>query len=180
MIFSKRGFCMALAVAVAISFSGCAKDGMALNTMGGDRVDRVFTNGTVLMQQKVIIDDRETAMLTGAGIGGVAGAVAVGGNKVKGGLAGAAIGGIAGALIGNEIEAYKTTITGDDGQSYMGYLTQALPEGTRIEFTVVDGKLKNVNVLQTSRQQATRTNGNTRTYDAVDSQSYGNTTTRRW
>lgn len=136
-------------VFLAMLLSGCAKDGMALNTMSGNRVERTFVDGTIVKQQKVIIDNRELAVLTGAGIGAVGGAVAKGG---KGALIGGVIGGVAGAVVGNEVEAYQTTIKGDDGANYQGYLEQRLGEGTRVEFTIVDGKLKNVGVIGGSNQ----------------------------
>ena len=147
-----------LAVAMAATFfSGCAKDGMAVNTMGGNNVDRVFIEGKVQKQTKVIIDDKEVAILTGvaagAGVGAAGGAIA-GGNSsstVKGGLIGGVIGGVAGGLIGKEVEAYQTTISGDDGNTYQGYLTDRLNPGTRVEFTIKDNKLKNVNVLASRR-----------------------------
>jgi len=124
--------------------SGCASNGMALNTLSNNRVERTFIEGTISKQQKVVIDNRELAVLTGVGVGAVGGAVA---GKGKGAVIGGVIGGVAGALIGNEVEAYQTSISGDDGNTYQGYLEQRLGEGTRIEFTVVDGKLKNVGVL---------------------------------
>ena len=63
-------------------------------------------------------------------------------------------------LIGKEVEAYQTIITGDDGMTYQGYLTERLNPGTRVEFTIKDNKLKNVNVLanQNTRQPIKRYN----------------------
>jgi len=147
-----KGAVALLSACCVVGLAGCASDGMALNTMGNNRVDRSFIEGYVTKQQKVIIDERETAVLTGVGVGAVGGAVVGGvanGGKgaVTGGILGAVAGGITGAVMGKEIEAYQTTITADNGQTYQGYLQQRLNIDTRVEFTVVDGKLKNVNVI---------------------------------
>lgn len=160
-----RKFLVAL-VTVAALFSGCASNGMAVNTPGGNNIDRVFIEGSVQKQTKVIINDSETAILTGVAAGagvGVAGGAIAGGNTsstVKGGLIGSVVGGVAGGLIGKEVEAYQTIITGDDGMTYQGYLTERLNPGTRVEFTIKDNKLKNVNVLanQNTRQTIKRYN----------------------
>lgn len=151
-----RNLLAALFITATVLFTGCASNGMAVNTMGGNRVDRVFIEGTIQQQQKVIIADTELAALTGAGIG-AAGGAAVGGianggkGAVTGGLLGAVAGAATGAFVGKEVEAFQTTIQGDDGQLYKGYLQQRLNNGTRIEFTVVEGKLKNVNVIPNKR-----------------------------
>lgn len=139
--------------ACAIGLTGCASNGMAVNTMGGNRVDRVFIEGTIQSQQKVVIADTELATLTGAGAGVATGAlvggVAKGGKgALTGGLIGGLIGAGAGALIGKEVEAYKTVIAGNDGNAYNGFLQNRLRAGTLVEFTVVDGKLKNVAVVR--------------------------------
>ncbi|MDX1809203.1 MAG: YMGG-like glycine zipper-containing protein [Sulfurospirillaceae bacterium] len=128
--------------AISIFFSGCASNGMAVNTPDGNRVERVFHQAYVISQQKVIIDNSQVAVLTGVGVGAVGGAL-VGGDNAKGALIGAAIGGIIGALSNNEIEAYKTTL--DDG--HVCYVRQRLRLGTQIEYTIVDNKLKNVHVV---------------------------------
>lgn len=142
---------------VSILLSGCASNGSAINTMGNNQVDRVFINGSITKQQKVIIKDTELAALTGAGVGAVGGA-AVGAmtNGGKGALLGAGLGAVGGAVVGGiagkEVEAYQTVIKGDDGVIYQGYLEKRLTENSRVEFTVVDGKLKNVNVLSVTPQ----------------------------
>ncbi len=133
---------VAIVVSALISFSGCASNGMAVNAPGGNRVSRVFHQAYVVSQQKVIVDNSQVAILTGAGIGAVGGALARGDN-VKGALIGAAIGGIIGALSNNEIEAYKTTL--DNG--LVCYVKQRLMQGTELEYTIVDNKLKNVHVV---------------------------------
>lgn len=132
------------ALALLLFFTGCAKDGMAVNTMGGNKVSRVFMQGTITEQKKVIIDDRETAMLTGATAGALGGQVIKGNTKST--LIGVAVGTIAGALIGKEIEAYETKIQSGN-TTYTTYLKQSLRIGTKVEFTLKDDKLKNVNIL---------------------------------
>ena len=130
---------------MAISFNGCASDGMAVNTVGGNKVDRYFHQGYIASQKKCVIDDRELAVLTGVGVGGVGGAVA-GGGDVKGGAIGAVVGGLIGAVVGKEVIAYETRIKAKDGKIYKGYLQQKLPVRTDVEFTIKDDKLKNVNI----------------------------------
>lgn len=144
----KKIFGLFIVALMAVNFIGCASDGMAVNTTSGNRVDRYFQQGTIQLQRKVVIDDRELAVLTGAGIGAVGGAVASG--DVKGGLIGGAIGGVLGAVVGNEVVAYKTTVKSND-KDYTCYLKQKLPLGTIVEFTVVDNKLKNVDVVSTPK-----------------------------
>lgn len=131
-------------VTLLLLLSGCAKNGMALNTLGGNDVSRVFQNGTVISQKKVIIDDTETAILTGAAAGAVGGQVIQGNTQST--LIGIAIGTIAGAIIGNEIEAYETLIQ-SEGKEYTAYLKKSLRSGTKVEFTLKENKLKNVTVL---------------------------------
>ena len=130
---------------LAVSFNGCATDGMAINTVGGNKVDRYFHHGYIASQKKCVIDDRELAVLTGAGVGAVGGAVA-GGGDLKGGAIGAVVGGLIGAVVGKEVIAYETTIKAKDGKIYKGYLQQKLPVHTNVEFTIKNSKLKNVNV----------------------------------
>lgn len=146
----KKSFIACITVAVSLIMSGCASNGMGVNTLSGNRVERTFIEGSIIKQQKVVIDNRELAILTGAGIGAVGGAVAKGG---KGALIGGVIGGVAGAVVGNEVEAFQTSIKGDDEIIYQGYLEHRLNEGTRVEFTVVDGKLKNVGVINNQNTQ---------------------------
>lgn len=133
-----------LSLTILFLFAGCAKDGMAINTIGKNNVSRVFKEGIVLEQKKVIIDDKETAILTGAAAG------VLGGQMIKGNtqstLIGLAIGTITGVIMGNEIEAYETKIKSSD-KSYTAYLKQKLKNGTKIEFTLKDGKIKNLNIL---------------------------------
>ena len=133
---------IAIVMSALIGFSGCASNGMAVNTPDGNRVSRVFHQAYVVSQEKVIVDNSQVAVLTGVGVGAVGGAL-VGGDNVKGALIGAAIGGIIGALSNNEIEAYKTTL--DNG--LVCYVKQRLMQGTELEYTIVDNKLKNVNVV---------------------------------
>ncbi|WP_331774739.1 YMGG-like glycine zipper-containing protein [Sulfurospirillum sp. 1612] len=133
---------VAIVFSALLGFGGCASNGMAVNTPDGNKVSRVFHQAYVVSQEKVIVDNSQVAVLTGVGVGAVGGAL-VGGDNVKGALIGAAIGGIIGALSGNEIEAYKTTL--DNG--LVCYVKQRLMQGTELEYTIVDNKLKNVNVV---------------------------------
>jgi len=136
---------------LAVSFNGCATDGMAVNTVGGNKVDRYFHHGYIASQKKCVIDDRELAVLSGAGVGGV-GAGAVSGD-VKGGAIGAVVGGLIGAVVGKEVIAYETRIKAKDGKVYKGYLKNSIPYGSSVEFTVKDDKLKNVNVLKINHEK---------------------------
>lgn len=128
-----------------VFFAGCADDGMAVNSPGGNKVARYFQEGVVLSQKKVIVDESMTATLSGAGVGALGG-MAVGGDDAKGAAIGALVGGLAGALIGKEVVAYETTIL-SEGKKYTAYLKGRLVEGSVVEFTIKDDKLKNVNVL---------------------------------
>lgn len=133
-----------LTLILTVFISGCAKDGLAINTLSGNTVAREFKQGVVTSQKKVIINDREMAILSGAGLGALGGQVARG--DTKGTLIGAGLGVLAGAVLGKEVEAYETTI--ESGNIiYEGYLQHKLDNGTKVEFTVVEGKLKNVKVL---------------------------------
>lgn len=140
-------------VGLSVFVGGCAKDGLAVNTIGENRVDRYFQEGAIVEQKKVIINDRELAVLSGAGIGAGAGAIGGGmaNNKaVDGALIGAVVGGVIGAVVGKEVEAYETTIQTKD-QKVVGFLAEKLPLGTVVEYTIKDGKLKNVNVVAVSQ-----------------------------
>lgn len=140
-------------VGAALLMSGCAKDGLAINTAGENRVDRYFNEGAIVEQKKVIIDDREIAILSGVGVG-AAGGAAVGSfnkNGASGALVGGVLGGIVGAVVGNEIVAFETTIQSKD-KKVVGFLKEKLPLGTVVEYTVKDGKLKNVEVVALSQE----------------------------
>lgn len=139
-----------------VLFSGCvgAKDGLAVNTMGKNKIDRYFKEGTIIGQKKAVIDDRELAVLTGLGAGALGGA-AIGGmnsNAVQGGLVGAVLGGLAGGIMGNEVIAFETTIQTKD-EKVVGFLKEKLPLGTVVEYTIKDGKLKNVEVIALSQAE---------------------------
>lgn len=135
-------------VVLSTVFSGCASNGMAVNTVDNNKVDRYFINGKIVNQQKCVINDREMAVLTGAGVGGLGGAVVGGHNRGGGAVVGAVVGGLLGAMVGKEVVAYKTTINADNGKEYTCYLKQKVSYGSTVEFTVVNGKLKNVNVTK--------------------------------
>lgn len=149
----KKIITVALVGAVFL-MSGCAKDGLAINTVGENRIDRYFAEGAIVEQKKVIIDDREIAILSGVGAGAVGGA-AVGSfnkNAASGALVGAALGGLVGAVMGNEVIAFETTIQSKD-KKVVGFLKEKLPLGTVVEYTVKDGKLKNVEVVALSQAE---------------------------
>ncbi|MDD5373310.1 MAG: glycine zipper domain-containing protein [Sulfurimonas sp.] len=137
-----------------VLLSGCAKDGLAVNTIGENKIDRYYKEGSVVNQKKAIIDDREIAMLTGAGVGAAGGAAAGSFNKngAAGALVGAALGGLVGAVVGNEVVAYETTIQSKD-EKVVGFLKEKLPLGTVVEYTIKDGKLKNVEVVALSQSE---------------------------
>jgi len=134
---------------IGFIFIGCANNGMAVNTVSDNKVDRYFERGIIKEQKKVVIDNRELAILTGVGVGAIGGAVASG--DVEGGVIGAFVGGISGALIGKEVIAYETTII-SDGKEYKGFLEKSLQKNTVVEFTIKDKKLKNVTVISLPKQ----------------------------
>lgn len=145
-----------LAGFLGLTFTGCigASNGMAVNTMGENRVDRYFKEGAIIDQKKVIIDDRELATLSGAGIGAAGGGLAgsMSGKAGGGALIGAALGGLMGAVVGKEVEAYETTIQSKD-EKVVGFLMERVPLGTVVEYTLKDGKLKNVEVVAVSQAE---------------------------
>ena len=140
------------AIGATLLLSGCANDGIGLNTLSKNKVDRYFKQGTIVDSKKCIIDDRELAVLSGAVVGGAGGAVvgANSQNSIKGGLIGAGIGAVVGAVIGKEITAYELTLM-SGGKKYIAYSRVNIPLHTPVEFTVVDGKIKNLNVLSKRR-----------------------------
>jgi len=144
------------AATAATLFTGCANNGLAINTISNNKVDRYFQKGNIISQRKCIIDERATATLTGAGLGAATGAVASG--NAKGALIGGILGSIAGAVIGKEITAYETKIKTNGGKTYKGYLKQKLPLNSQVEFTIENGKLKNVNVLHRTIAPKPKTN----------------------
>ena len=136
---------ISIGIAFGILFSGCASDGMAINSIGGNKVDRYFKEGVIISQKKVIIDATLTATLTGAGTGALIGAMS--GRNKKGVMVSSVIGGLVGAIVGKEVEAYETIILDENGNRYKGYLKNKIPNGSEVEFTIKDGKLKNVHLL---------------------------------
>lgn len=145
----KKGL-IGVATATLLLFNGCASNGLAVNTVGNNKVDRYFKEGIIIEQKKVVIDDREMAVLSGAGIGAVGGTVA--GQDVKGAAIGAVVGGLIGSVVGKEVIAYETIID-SEGKKYKCYLEQKVPYGSKVEFTVVDGKLKNVEIIEINKEK---------------------------
>ena len=139
------------AATAATLFTGCANNGLAVNTIDNNKVDRYFHRGKIISEKKCVIDDRMTATLTGAGVGAVGGAAL--NHNAKGGLIGAAVGGLIGAVVGKEITAYEIIIKDEKGQAHKGYLKQKIPLNSEVEFTIVNGKLKNVNLLKIAKAQ---------------------------
>ena len=138
-----------IATTTLLIFSGCGASGLAVNTLDNNKVDRYFHQGYIVSQKKVMIDESLTATLQGVAGGAIiGGAVDYSQNKrVTGGaLLGAAIGGVAGLFNAKEIVAYETIIKSND-KEYLGYLKQKLSPHTKVEFTIKDNKLKNVEVL---------------------------------
>ena len=140
-----------LVLALSIGFLGCSTKGMQTDDSfdGKTEVIKAFQTGTVIKVQKVLINDRKTATLTGAGIGAMGGLITKVNNESAKSIAiGAAIGGIVGAIIGNEIEAYQTTILSND-YSYVVYLKYKLSIDSKVEFVLRDdNKISHVNLLK--------------------------------
>ena len=137
---------------VAMFFSGCANDGLALNSsVGKTEAYKYFETGRVLSTKKVIVNDKEIAVLTGASIGAVSGAV-VNKKSGTGAIVGSLVGGLAGAIIGKEVVAYQTKIKAkSDGRVIVAYLKAKLPVGTVVEFVDRGDKITNVDVIKIKR-----------------------------
>ncbi len=138
-----------LTVAI-LFFSGCANNGLAINSLSGNKVDRYFKRGTIIKSKKCIVDERLTAIVTGAGSGALLGAVA-GMNKhtTKKALIGGVIGGVIGGLIGKEVAAYQLTIlSNNNNRRYTGFSRMNIPVGSLVEFTVTNNQIKNLNIIR--------------------------------
>ncbi len=131
---------------LAVVFSGCASDGLAVNTLSGNHVARYFKEGVVLNQKKVIIDDKELAILSGATVAGAG--VGMVAKSTQNGLIGAVVGGFIGAVVGREVQAYETIIGYDGNKRQTCYLDSELPTTQSVEFTIKETKCKNVNILK--------------------------------
>ena len=140
-----------LALALTTSFVGCANKSLQTDSSfdGKTEVIKAFQIGTVMKVQKVLVNDRKTATLTGAGIGAIGGAtVKINNESAKSVAIGAVIGGIIGAVVGNEIEAYETTIFSKE-YSYIVYLKYKLPIDSKVEFILRDeNKISHVNLVE--------------------------------
>ena len=139
-----------LAFALTTSFIGCSTKGMQTDSSfdGKTEVIKAFQTGRVIKVQKVLINDRKTAALTGATAGAMGGVVTrVNNESAKSAAIGAVIGGVIGAVVGNEVEAYQTTILSND-YSYIVYLKYKLPIDSKVEFILRDeNKISHVNLL---------------------------------
>lgn len=143
------------AIALSFGLAGCgAKNGLSVNTMDGNHIDRYFHKGSVKSIRKVMIDDSMATTLKGAGTGalvGAAGGAALSKDNKKGAVNGAIVGVVAGTLVGlfsdNEIEAYETVVE-SNGKEYIGFIERKLSIGTFVEFTIKDGAMKNVEIVR--------------------------------
>lgn len=144
-------------LSATLLLTGCTNSGLGVNPSSGATVKQAFEIGTIQSSQKVLIDEGSmNTTLTGAAIGGGAGALigsSKGGkNAAVGGLIGAGVGAIAGYTAGkmtnsNEVEAYEVTIKSQRGSIYKTYIKNDLPAGTTVEFLVrEDGSVTNIDV----------------------------------
>lgn len=131
--------------AVIMSMTGCSENGLAVNTMNGNKIARYYKKGVVLRQEKVVINDKDLAILTGAGVGGVATAVAT--RNAKAATLATVAGGVLGAFVGHQINAYKTVIGYYGNRQQICFVKKILPVAQTVEFTTVKGKCKNLNVV---------------------------------
>jgi len=139
---------------VGTSFIGCStKNGLSMNTMDKNQIDRYFHKGYVRSLKKVVVDNSMATMVKGGGYGLAGGAAAgslVSSNKkngvIVGAIAGLVIGTVSGLLTNNDIIAYETIII-SDGKRYVGFMKERLNIGTWLEFTIDDGEMKNVEII---------------------------------
>ena len=140
------------AIGAILFLGGCASDGIGINTLSENKVDRYYKQGFITNSKKCIINDRELAVVSGAVVGGAGGAVAgANQNSIKGGLIGAGLGAVVGAVIGKEITAYELILASGD-KKYIAYSRVDIPVGTPVEFTVVGNKIKNLNILSKKKE----------------------------
>lgn len=136
---------------LAIMLAGCGADnGLAVNTIGTQKVVQNFRNGYVISTKKVLVSKSMTSTLLGATTGAIGGTIAD--KSVKGAVVGTAIGGLVGYVGGllvnnNEVEAYETKIKSNN-MIYTTYLVEKLNNNEKLEFVVRDsGKITNIKVL---------------------------------
>ena len=128
--------------AFLILFTGCAEMSV------GNNVERYYQKGIVVNSRKCIVNDRMTAVVTGVGVGAVAGAVAgINKHTTKKALIGGVIGGVIGGLMGKEVTAYKLTILSNN-REYIAFSKVNIPLNSLVEFTVVNNKVKNLNIIR--------------------------------
>lgn len=150
-------------LSASILFSGCAQNGIGVSAGNSSGVAQTFERGTVVSQNKVLIDKGHLAGVgTGAALGAATGALlgskSSGKNALKGGLIGAAVGTAGGYLAssmtgGNEVEAFEIQIQTPTGGLYKTYVEYDLPVGTMLEFIVRgDGTLTNIDVKRPGKK----------------------------
>jgi len=131
-----------MGVLIVYAFNGCNGSQLS-NPTAVDSVKKFYT-GKVVSVDKVLINDRKTAMLTGAGIGGAGGAVARG--DLKGGLVGAGIGALVGAVVGRDVVAYETLIS-HGSKTNIAYLKTRLNVGDKVEFVREGDEITHVELV---------------------------------
>ncbi len=150
-------------LSASILFSGCAQNGIGVSAGNSSNVSQSFQTGTVVAQNKVLIDKGHLAgMGTGAAVGATAGALlgskSSGKNAVKGAVIGTVIGTAGGYLAssitgGNEVEAFEIQIQTPSGNVYKTYVEYDIPVGTMLEFIVRgDGTLTNIDVKRPGKR----------------------------
>ena len=133
-----------------VVFTGCSTHNVGV--VDGGNIDRYFHKGYIIEQRKMIVDESLITSISYIGKGAVVGAgtgAAVGDNTnstIKGASIGAIIGGLASIVVDSDVPAYETVIKSDK-KKYVVYLDRELPKNTMLEFTVKDGRLKNVNII---------------------------------
>lgn len=139
----------ALGATLIFGLSGCTGNSLNLNSQFGGETEviKVFKKGYIVKVQKVLVNDRKLATLTGAGIGGATGLLAKG-SKAKGAVIGAVAGAVIGAIVGTEVEAWQTIIEDESGNKHTTYLKHNLQNGAKVEFVLrKKDQISNVNVI---------------------------------
>lgn len=149
-------------LSATLLLTGCGQAGIGYNA-GASSIQQSFEIGTVISQQKVLIDEGHmNSVVTGAAIGAGAGALlgsrSSGVNAVKGGLIGGAVGVVGGLLASNmnnnnEVEAFQISIRGNNGRIYNTYVKYDLPVGTIVEYIVrPNGEISNIDVKRAGKR----------------------------
>ncbi len=134
-----------LGAILSLFLIGCANNGLELSPHAAKI--KTFKQSEVVKVQKVLINEHKIAVLTGAGIGALSGAVVNNHNRTKGAVLGAIVGGLAGAIVGKEVEAYKTTLKNNK----WAFLKTKLPIHSKVEYVEENGKITHVNVVKIAK-----------------------------